>query len=336
MSKILLATIDFPPQRGGVARYLGGIASSFPKDVEVLYWNGRVPKYIKLLWELYRALKDKETIWLSHIYPIGTAALLLRLFTKKPYVVFLHGMDFDLARRNVIRKIGAWFILTAADRIVCNSAALAREVQKFSKEIPLVVYPFVEDALLHASQVKDDYFFQHNIRLLSVARIVDRKGHMKVLHALQYFPHMQYDIVGDGPERKRLEEKIIESGLHDRVKIHTTISDSELSSFYKNADIFVMPSTKSKRDREGFGIVYLEAALFGLPVIATKQPGVEEALINKGTGLLIEDIPEALVAAIDQLAHDPGGRERMGRAGRKFVLHAFTREAQIRKLEELL
>jgi phosphatidylinositol alpha-1,6-mannosyltransferase len=165
---------------------------------------------------------------------------------------------------------------------------------------------------------------------------VERKGHEKVLKALLSLPKLHYDIVGDGEEKKRLEKRIIELGLHERVKIHSNVSDNQLPKMYAAADIFVMPTTKTKIDREGFGIVYLEAAAYGLPVIATNHPGVDEAVIDKITGLLIEDRPEALLAAIDKLASDPGGREKMGKAGVRFVTKGFSREAQVSKLESLL
>jgi len=82
--------------------------------------------------------------------------------------------------------------------------------------------------------------------------------------------------------------------------------------------------------------VYLEAAAYGLPVIATDQPGVNEAVIDKITGLLVEDRPESLLAAIDKLASDPGGRSVMGKAGKNFVTTGFTRERQVTKLKDIL
>ena len=97
-----------------------------------------------------------------------------------------------------------------------------------------------------------------------------------------------------------------------------------------------MPTIKTPRDREGFGIVYLEAQLFGLPVVATKHPGVDEAIVDKGTGFLTIDHPDALKFALKQLIGDSDMRERMGKAGHEFVLGGFTRETQMRKLGALL
>ena len=339
MSNVLLATVDFPPQRGGVARYLEAITQTLQDKIDVLYWEGQPPRHLSLLWELYKASKHSSAIWLSHIVPVGTAALLIRLMTKKPYVVFLHGMDFDLAKRHPARKLLAFFILKSAQHLVCNSNALALEVQQFVGVKPMVVYPPVRDALITSSEdlfSRKDHFHQGSVHLLTVARLVERKGHEKVLEAIKDMPNVTYDIVGDGPERQHLEQKIIDLGLHERVRVYPHVKDEALPSVYATADLFVMPTTKTKTDREGFGIVYLEAMLFGVPVIATNHPGVDEAVKHNVTGLLFEDTPEALHAAIDQLVHDPGRREQLGKEGREVVLGSFTRELQMRKLLDIL
>ncbi len=336
--KVLLATVDFPPQRGGVARYLGAIKDTFSDRVDVLYWPNGAPKYLSLVWELYRRSKQYSAIWVSHIVPVGTAALCLKWFVNKPYVLFLHGMDVDLARRHPLRRWLARLIVKQADQVVCNSTALATEMHRFAGVEAHVVYPTIHDDLVIAADLyagRRDPFHAPPIHAVTVARLVERKGHEKVLRAMKELPNITYDIVGDGPERIQLEHKIHEFGLHDRVRIYTNVTDAELPNVYAAADVFVMPTTKTKTDREGFGIAYLEASLFGLPILATQQPGVDEAVLNGETGILIEDTHEALVAALDQLSGDPGRREQLGKAGRAYVLSYFTREAQMRKLEAM-
>ena len=171
--------------------------------------------------------------------------------------------------------------------------------------------------------------------LLTVSRFVARKGHVKVLEAIKDLPNVTYKIVGDGPAEEMIERKIIELGLEDRVELLGRLDDQELVEAYQAADVFVMPTTKTKYDREGFGIVYLEAQLFGLPVIATHHPGVDEAVIDRGTGFLIEDQPELIRDTIKKLANDKELRTRMGKAGREFVLGGFTREKQMSQLSAL-
>ena len=339
MSKNLIATLDYPPKRGGVAQYLHAIKSSFPDAFDVLFWREHTPRYLMLLYELYHASKPYRSVWISHITPVGTAAFVLKWFTKKPYVLFLHGMDYDLARRNPVRAALAKLIIKHADHTVCNSQSLADEVFTFAGVAPSVVYPSVSDALLVAAdQVagRHDHFQANPVHLLTVGRLVARKGHEKVLRVLAQLPNLTYDIIGDGPERAHLLERISTLGLESRVRIYSQVDDSDLPSFYASADLFVMPTTKTKKDREGFGTVYLEAQAFGVPVVATNHPGVDEAVLDKETGLLVLDTDESLQAAIDQLAHDPGRRVEMGKAGRERVLRLFTRASQMRSIEKIL
>lgn len=281
---------------------------------------------------LWSQRKTYDTLWIHHILPIGTVAWQLRLLGGKPYTIFLHGMDFDLARRNVWKRWLARRILRNARHVVANSQALAREVATFAKIAePLVVYPCVDDSLVAAAEAAYAISGQDRVRLLTVGRLVERKGHLKVLEAIKDSTRFDYTIVGDGPMRATLLTKIQEYGISSRVHVRTAVDDRDLPDVYRNADVFVMPSTKSVTDREGFGIVYLEAGLFGVPSIAVRQPGVDEAVIDGVTGWLIDDSVGALRNVLHMLADRPL-RETFGRQARERVLENFTRDAQFASL----
>lgn len=365
MSKILLPTIDYPPARGGVARYIGAITETYPDQVRLL--KLKKVKLDNLVLRLILQAKTYEVIWTHHVLPIGTAAYLAKRFTGKPYVVFLHGLDFDLARRNSWKRWLAKLVLGGAARIVTNSQALATEVRAFieAEREPLVVYPTLEDQFIEAakpprgtrekvnlqklaelamgvSRAATPMFVANKskaantpLRLLTVARLVERKGHLKVLEAMAKLPQSTYHIVGDGPMLNEINLKIKELGLRDRVTISRYISDEELPDVYRHADVFVMPTLKTATDREGFGIVYLEAQLFGLPVIACRHPGVDEAVRDGEGGLLIGDSVDDVVRAIERL-QNPGVRLKFGARGKAWVEHTFTREQQMYRLRELL
>ncbi len=337
MKMVLLPTLDYPPQRGGVARYLAAIKKTFPHEVHVSYWQEEgIPTATEATKRLLKESEGYEAIWVSHILPIGTAAWRVHRKKGTPYVIILHGMDFDLARRSILHRFVAKRILKQAEKIIVNSEALAYEVKKFcGRDDALVVYPPVEDEFVLAAEKLDERKHK-KVRLLTVARLVERKGHLKVLKAIKDFPEVEYRIIGDGPFKDEIEERIKEMKLTNRVSISTKVDDDRLPEEYMAADIFVMPTTKTPEDREGFGIVYLEAELFKLPVIAVKHPGVGEAIIDKGTGFLIVDHPDALKFALGQLIKNPELRKRMGEAGHQFVLGGFTRETQMRKLRALL
>jgi phosphatidyl-myo-inositol dimannoside synthase len=338
MPKILLPTIDYPPARGGVARYIGAIAKTFPDQVQILPLKTKM-KLGAIVANLLWSSRSFEAIWTHHVLPIGTAALVVQKIVKKPYVVFLHGLDFDLARRNAWKRALLRRVLTSADRVVTNSEALASEVRSFVEldRTPLAVYPTLEDKFIEAAQAPRK-LGERGVRplcLLTVARLVERKGHLKVLEALKHIPEATYHIVGDGPMFGDIAKAVNELGLQDRVRISRNVSDDELPDMYREADVFVMPTSKTKNDREGFGIVYLEAQLFGLPVIATRHPGVDEAVRDGEGGLLIGDTLNELISAIERL-EDATVRGKFGSRGRFWVEREFNREQQMHKLRELL
>jgi phosphatidyl-myo-inositol dimannoside synthase len=362
MSKILLLTPDAPPKRGGVARYIGAtLRARSDIFLDVL------PVRAGTLWIFLRLFRFRpQEIWTHHIVPVGTACWLYSFFHLTSYTVFLHGLDFDLVRRNVWKRFLARRILLRAKRVVVNSKSLRHEVVQFIKRDDVeVIYPCVSSELIVASETKRKGLKHHtpeelakmfvsqvagsvgagvavvkkdaqeSVKLLTVARLVERKGHVKVLRALQKVPNVTYTIVGDGPMREVLHQEAMVLGVIDRVSFLATVSDEQLPNVYASHDIFVMPTTKSEYDREGFGIVYAEAGVFGLPCIATDIPGVNEAIVHKSTGLLIEDTPRAFCEAIKKLADSPGLRSRLGGSARVYVLEQFTEKVFADKISYL-
>lgn len=110
---------------------------------------------------------------------------------------------------------------------------------------------------------------------------------------------------------------------------------------YRAADVFVMPSAVEKRadgswTGEGFGIVYIEAAACGLPVVALDQGGAREAVAHGETGLLVDRTEAAVGTAMLRLLGDRSLGRRMGMAGRARVCRDFSAEAFDRRLSELM
>ena len=286
---------------------------------------------LKMFWDR-RSLFD--AIFVSHVLPIGTAAMMYRALTRTPYDVLLHGMDFDLARANKKKRFAMWWVLRFARRVFANSKALSAEVEAFAKRSCNVLYPCVSDQLIEAASLIG-VRVGSGTKMLTVSRLVERKGHRKVLEAMLQLPNVTYTIVGDGPMKRVLEDDVKRLGLDARVTFMQFVSDGKLPELYASHDIFVMPTTRTETDREGFGIVYLEAGLFGLPVIATRQPGVDEAVIDGETGILIEDTIEDLVRSIRVCTTEAKLRLFYGEAARERVLREFTAAKTYRALGNL-
>ena len=146
--------------------------------------------------------------------------------------------------------------------------------------------------------------------LLTVSRMADSeqyKGYDKVLTALpeliKGYPDLRYMLVGkyDTNEKKRLDRVIDGLGLHDVVIFTGFVQDEEMAAHFNLGDIFIMPSEK-----EGFGIVFIEAMFYGLPVIAGNKDGSTDALWNGELGTLIDpDNNDEIVSAIKNMLNYP-------------------------------
>ena len=113
------------------------------------------------------------------------------------------------------------------------------------------------------------------------------------------------------------------------------IDNHDLSLYYQLANLFVMPSVNLAGDVEGFGIVYLEAALFGLPAVAGKSGGVMEAVIDNETGLLVEPNNQAdLIAKISRLLSDQILYEKLAIQAKTRVEQDFKWGKQAHKLAD--
>ncbi len=331
MKRILIPTIDYAPRMGGVARYLKTIADAFPDDVDILFWDKNPPRRLQLLLKLWNAARGYDQIWTSHIYPIGFALYILSYFGIS-YSVFLHGMDFQLAKRNVVRTFFTKHILKNAHHVFTNTKYLADEVNKIAEVEVQVIYPTLPEEFesIHAKSAQNE-----DCHLLTVGRLVKRKGHEQVIHAILRRKNITYSIVGDGPEKKHLQALIHANRIEDRVRIYDNASDQDLINHYNHADIFVMPTTQEKNDVEGFGIVYLEAGWFRLPVIASDIPGVDEAVQDGKSGMLVKNEDE-LNDAIETLCNNAPLREEMGKFGHEYIKRNFLAGTQMVKLSKNL
>jgi glycosyltransferase involved in cell wall biosynthesis len=148
--------------------------------------------------------------------------------------------------------------------------------------------------------------------VLSVGRFTYYKGFRFLIEAAQHVPEARFILVGDGPLRKRLIEKVALLGLKDRVFLPGLLSDRELHSLIAGCDVFCLPSIERT---EAFGLVLLEAMAFGKALVTTDIEGSGVNWVNQDgtTGLVVKPgDSEALAEAIKCLAREPHLRKRMG------------------------
>ncbi len=152
------------------------------------------------------------------------------------------------------------------------------------------------------------------IHLLAVGRLVEKKGFDVLIDALRDTPGVELTIVGDGPERAELAQSAV--GLP--VTFAGQLGRAALDATYAAADIAVFPSRRAgSGDQDGLPVAMLEAMGAGCAVVASDLPGLNEAVVDGESGLLVpaEDA-DALARTLTDLAQDRGRRERLGAAAR--------------------
>ncbi|HET6315790.1 MAG TPA: glycosyltransferase family 4 protein, partial [Chloroflexota bacterium] len=123
--------------------------------------------------------------------------------------------------------------------------------------------------------------------VLSVARLVPRKGVDTIIRALPRLPGVQYRVVGSGHEQARLRRLAMAKGVDRRVTFAGRVDDARLAEEYQRCALFALPARRTADgELEGYGLVYFEAAAWGRPVVAGRSGGEVDAVVDGETGLL--------------------------------------------------
>lgn len=371
MRPVLLLTLDYPPRRGGVASYLENLVGCFPAGGTVVVapeegdthdYDVHAPFPIFRRRLLSRVLRPRwlpSVLWadwvirqerprhvlVSHLLPMGEIALLMRRRHGTPFSVIVHGFDVALAMTgSSFKRARARRVLHEAEMVIANSEYTARLLKglEVPEEKVMIVRPSPHFPLTTTVPAETTAAWraalgwQKRFVLLSVCRLVPRKGVNDVIRALAEFKPGERPalaVASDGPERAALEKLAAELGVAADVRFLGDLPHDELQTAFAACDAFVMVPKSLGADVEGFGIVYLEAALFGKPSIGSRSGGVPEAVRHEETGLLVppSDVP-AIAAAIRRLQDEPGLAARLGEAGRRRVRSEFGWPRQARPL----
>ncbi|MGV9268632.1 glycosyltransferase family 4 protein [Kitasatospora sp. NPDC003701] len=180
--------------------------------------------------------------------------------------------------------------------------------------------------------------------ILCVARLVPRKGQDALIRALPLIrrtaPGAVLVLVGRGPDERRLRALARRHTEPGSVVFAGGREHAATPAYYAAADVFAMPcrTRRAGLEAEGLGIVFLEAAAAGLPVVAGRSGGAPDAVLDGVTGAVVDGrSPAAVAAAVGRILGAPAAdRARMGAAGRRWVREEWSWEASARRLAELL
>ena len=297
-------------------------------------------------------LSRYDLVIVTHI-GISPVAALMRALYGTPFWMVFHGREawgrfpadvrWAAARAELLLPVSRF----TAERVATVNGIPQNRMRVLYNAIPdefssRLMAPYGGNAGAAASSGKEK-------RILSVGTVSREsayKGYDTVISALpevlRAYPNARYVVAGAGDDIKRLKRLAREMGVAERVEFTGGISDAELAALYRACDVFALPSrTKPPngkgRQGEGFGRVYVEAALAGKPVLGSTSGGAAEAALHEKTGLLVDPESVAEVAgALITLLGDTERAARMGQEGRSWAHEKFAMRGMKSRLVELL
>jgi len=145
--------------------------------------------------------------------------------------------------------------------------------------------------------------------------------------------HVIYLVAGEGPLRREIEKSIHKVSMEKYAILLGKVDDETLKLAYNSSDVLVMPNIKVEGDMEGFGIVALEAASCGVPVVASALEGIKDAIKNGENGFLVESYNvQVFVNVIEKLLEDDEEREEFGKRAKKLTLENYGWEKIVKDI----
>ncbi|MGY1643287.1 glycosyltransferase family 4 protein [Geodermatophilus sp. SYSU D00703] len=353
--RTLVVTNDFPPRQGGIQTFVAALLARRPPDSLVVLasrspgWEEhdaalpypvvRRPTGVLLPTpSTARAAADLarrygcDTAFFGAAAPLGLLAPALRAAGVRHLVGATHGHETGWAAlpgaRQLMRRIaGGLDVLTYISEYTHGRLApalgSAARMAQLSPGVDVDLFTPKADG----GAVRDRYGLGRAPVVVCVSRLVARKGQDVLVagwpRVLERHPDARLLLVGGGPLETRLRRAVAERGLSESVVLTGPVPPDRLPEHYAAGDVFAMPCRTRRRglDVEGLGMVYLEAAACGLPVVAGTSGGAPETVREGVTGHVVADprSPDGVAATIAGLLDDPDRARRMGAAGRAWV-----------------
>ena len=354
----LLVTNDYPPKVGGIQSYLWEIYRRLPQDQIVVYTTPHPESEIFDRDQTHKILRSKKRVLLpskeiaKHILavveeekidfimydpavPIGIIGPNIPI----PYGVILHGAEVTIPGRIPIARSLISKVLRNAKVVVTAGDYSTQEAIRAAKQdLPIAVIPPGVDVGRFQPldnktrmEVRSRYGFEREDEIIvTLSRLVPRKGVDVLIDAVSQLaktrPRIHLLIAGTGRDKTRLESKVRD--LCAPATFLDYVPAVEVPELYGMADLFGMVCRVrwGGLEQEGFGIVFLEAAACGIPQVAGRSGGSDEAVSNGETGIVVKDPKDtqAVAEALEELLSNPQKRKTMAQNSRERVEKEFS------------
>ena len=354
----LLVTNDYPPKVGGIQSYLWEIYRRLPQDKVVVYTTPHPDSESFDQKQTHKIIRSKQRVLLptrqvanqirslaevenidfimyDPAVPIGILGPKIGI----PYGVILHGAEVTIPGRVPIARSLIANVLQHAKLVVTAGDYSTKEAIRAAKQnLPVCVIPpgvdidrFKPLDEQARSTIRERFNFKDDDEvILTLSRLVPRKGMDVLISATSELvktrPRVHLLIAGTGRDLRRL--KALAQSTNAPVTFLGFVSDDEVAELYGMADVFGMICRVrwGGLEQEGFGIVFLEAAACGVPQIAGKSGGADEAVLEGETGFVVDNPTDsnAVKQALEKLLTDSETRQEMGRNSRARAEKEFS------------
>ncbi len=357
----LVVTRNFPPELGGMQSLMWGLTNELSKNFLLKVFADFHESHkefdknssfsieriggIKFLRKYRKAALVDEFIKENKVKGIiadhWKSLELIKSNTKK--YCLIHSKEINHKKGSLINK-RILKVLNNVEKVISNS--------EFTKNLAIncgvnadkitVINPGVnpiENLDKKSVQQVESLLKIKSPRLITVSRLDKRKNHEKVIMALrnlkQVYPNIVYICIGGGEEEENIKKLVKELNLESQVMFFKEISFNLKNALLASSDIFVMPSIIHKKSIEGFGIVYLEAAQYGVPSLGGKDGGAPDAIKHEHTGLIcdgnnLDEVYSSLNHMIENKRYSV-----LGKNAKEFVLN-FEWSKVIEKYKKII
>jgi glycosyltransferase involved in cell wall biosynthesis len=268
----------------------------------------------------------------------ATAAMVIHHLTGIPYSFTAHGSDLHRDRHLLREKVSAAKFVVAISQY--NREVIENHCGPTARGRVEIIHCGVDTELFHPAPRPHRTESSSQLRILSVGTLHEVKGQKYLIEACGELQRrgVEFDcqFIGDGPDRKLLQDLIDKLQLGDRVRLLGLRTRPEIVECMQAADVLVAPSVPSRSGRrEGIPVVLMEAMACGLPVVASDLSGIPELVEHERSGLLAPpgDVDQ-LVAALERLQRDSQLCRMLGEGARERVVDSFNQSKNAARLAE--